>query len=121
MQHPLRFFVINLPNAPWDELLERVRLIEDLGFDVLTSGDHFVDWSNPPRYAIPLWIEGEKFFFWALVYALALLYPFLRRTGLAFRTVLYGFLNLYVWGVLLFARPFTEPLAKLLIATSSTN
>ena len=43
-----------------------------------------VDWSNPPRYAIPLWIEGEKFFFWALVYASALLYPFLRRTGLGF-------------------------------------
>ena len=32
-----------------------------------------VDWSNPPRYAIPLWIEGEKFFFWSLVYGAALL------------------------------------------------
>jgi ABC-type transport system involved in cytochrome c biogenesis permease subunit len=71
-----------------------------------------VDWSQPPRYAIPLWIEGEKFFFWALVYALALLYPFFRRTDPAFRTALYGFLNLYVWGVFFFARPFTEPLAK---------
>ena len=27
-----------------------------------------VDWGNPPRYLIPLWIEGEKFFFWSLVY-----------------------------------------------------
>ena len=71
-----------------------------------------VDWSTPPRYAIPLWIEGEKFFFWSLVYAAALLYPYLRRTSLAFRTALYGFLNIYVWGVLFFARPFTEPLVK---------
>ena len=71
-----------------------------------------VDWSNPPRYAVPLWIEGEKFFFWTLIYAFALLYPFLRRTGVGFRAALYGFLNLYVWGVFLFARPFTDPLSK---------
>jgi len=69
-----------------------------------------VDWSNPPRYAIPLWIEGEKFFFWALVYASALVYPFLRRTGTGFRAALYCFLNVYLWGVFLFAKPFTEPL-----------
>lgn len=71
-----------------------------------------VDWSNPPRYAVPLWIEGEKFFFWTLIYAFALLYPFLRRTGAGFRAALYGFLNLYVWGVFLFAKPFTSPLSK---------
>jgi hypothetical protein len=71
-----------------------------------------VDWSNPPRYAVPLWIEGEKFFFWTLIYAFALLYPFLRRTGVGFRAALYGFLNLYVWGVFIFARPFTDPLSK---------
>ena len=48
-----------------------------------------VDWTNPPRYAIPLWIEGEKFFFWALVYGLALIYPFARRAARPFRTALY--------------------------------
>ena len=48
-----------------------------------------VDWANPPRYAIPLWIEGEKFFFWALVYGLALIYPFARRAARPFRTALY--------------------------------
>jgi hypothetical protein len=77
-----------------------------------------VDWGNPPRYLIPLWIEGEKFFFWSLVYAAALTYPFLRRTGLGFRTALYGFLNAYVWGVFLFAKPFTAPLADFQAALS---
>lgn len=71
-----------------------------------------VDWSRPPRYAIPLWIEGEKFFFWALVYGLALLYPFARRAARPFRTALYLGLLLYLAGVLFFARPFTEPLAQ---------
>jgi hypothetical protein len=71
-----------------------------------------VDWSNPPRYALPLWIEGEKFFFWSLVYCTALLYPFLRRTEISFRAALYGFLNVYLWGVFIFAEPFTEPLGR---------
>ena len=71
-----------------------------------------VDWSRPPRYALPLWIEGEKFFFWALVYGLALLYPFSRRAGRAFRTGLYLLLNVYLAGVVLFAKPFTAPLAQ---------
>ncbi len=71
-----------------------------------------VDWSDPPRYALPLWIEGEKFFFWALVYGLALAYPFFRGAGRAFRAALYLGLNVYLAGVLLFAKPFTEPLAR---------
>ena len=45
---------------------------------------------DPPRYAIPLWIEGEKFFFWALVYGVSLAYPFARRAARPFRTALYA-------------------------------
>jgi ABC-type transport system involved in cytochrome c biogenesis permease subunit len=71
-----------------------------------------VDWSHPPRFAIPLWIEGEKFFFWALVYALALLYPFSRRAARPFRIALYAGLVAYVLGAVFFARPFTAPLAQ---------
>tara|TARA_B100000029_G_scaffold462311_2_gene494716 strand:- start:790 stop:1716 length:927 start_codon:yes stop_codon:yes gene_type:complete len=48
VNHPVRFQVLNLPNAPWEQLLRRVRLVEDLGFDVLATADHFVDWTNPP-------------------------------------------------------------------------
>lgn len=71
-----------------------------------------VDWARPPRYAIPLWIEGEKFFVWALVYAVALFYPFARRAARPFRTALYAGLIVYLAGVVLFAKPFTEPLAQ---------
>ena len=54
MTHPLRFQVLVLPNAPWDEVLARVRYVEDLGFDLVTTADHFVDWMNP---AVP-WLEA---------------------------------------------------------------
>ncbi|HWR98254.1 MAG TPA: cytochrome c biogenesis protein CcsA [Candidatus Methanoperedens sp.] len=71
-----------------------------------------VDWAHPPRYAIPLWIEGEKFFFWALVYSFALFYPLARRAARPFRVALYAGLIAYLGGVVFFARPFTEPLAQ---------
>ena len=66
-----------------------------------------VNWNDPPRYAIPLWIEGEKFFFWALVYGLALFYPFARRAARPFRTALYLGLLVYLAGVVFSAKPFT--------------
>ena len=62
MTHELRFQVIVLPNAPWDELLKRFKYIEELGFDLVTTGDHFVDWSNPPAP----WLEA-----WTLLAAIA--------------------------------------------------
>ena len=55
MPHELRFFVLTLPNAPWDELLNRVKLVESLGFDLIGTGDHFVDWSNPPSPWFDVW------------------------------------------------------------------
>ena len=55
MTHALRFQVITLPNAPWDEVLSRFKYVEDLGFDLVTTGDHFVDWSNPPRPWLESW------------------------------------------------------------------
>jgi len=48
MNRQLQFSVLALPNASWDVLLKRFKLIEDLGFDLAGTGDHFVDWSNPP-------------------------------------------------------------------------
>jgi alkanesulfonate monooxygenase SsuD/methylene tetrahydromethanopterin reductase-like flavin-dependent oxidoreductase (luciferase family) len=54
MTHALRFQVLVLPNAPWTEVLARVRYVEDLGFDLVTTADHFVDWTNP---AVP-WLEA---------------------------------------------------------------
>jgi alkanesulfonate monooxygenase SsuD/methylene tetrahydromethanopterin reductase-like flavin-dependent oxidoreductase (luciferase family) len=60
--HGLRFQVLVLPNAPWSELLTRFKYVEDLGFDVATTADHFVDWNNP---AVP-WLEA-----WTVLAAVA--------------------------------------------------
>lgn len=53
--HPLRFQVITLPSAAWDEVLRRFKYVEDLGFDMVTTGDHFVDWSEPSRPWLEAW------------------------------------------------------------------
>ena len=54
MTHDLRFQVLILPNATWTEVLSRFTYVEDLGFDLATTADHFVDWNNP---AVP-WLEA---------------------------------------------------------------
>ena len=54
MTHALRFQVLVLPNASWDTVLTRIRWVEELGFDLVTTADHFVDWTNP---AVP-WLEA---------------------------------------------------------------
>ncbi len=62
MTHALRFQVIILPNAPWDEVRHRFKQVEDLGFDLVTTADHFVDWTNP---SVP-WLEA-----WTVLAAVA--------------------------------------------------
>ncbi len=62
MSHNLRFQVLTLPNAPWNELLRRYRNLEELGFDLAGGADHFVDWSNPSSP----WFEQ-----WTLMAAIA--------------------------------------------------
>jgi alkanesulfonate monooxygenase SsuD/methylene tetrahydromethanopterin reductase-like flavin-dependent oxidoreductase (luciferase family) len=54
VSHQLRFQVLVLPNTSWAEILSRFRHVEDLGFDLATTADHFVDWNNP---AVP-WLEA---------------------------------------------------------------
>ena len=51
----LRFQVLTLPNAPWNELAGRFRRLEELGFDVAAIADHFVDWTNPPSPWLEAW------------------------------------------------------------------
>lgn len=45
---PVRFHVLCLPNASWDEMLARFVRMEEMGIDVGAVADHFVDWTNPP-------------------------------------------------------------------------
>lgn len=62
VNHELRFQVLVIQNAPLAELLRRFRQVEELGFDLVAIGDHFVDWSNPSRP----WFEA-----WTLLAAVA--------------------------------------------------
>jgi alkanesulfonate monooxygenase SsuD/methylene tetrahydromethanopterin reductase-like flavin-dependent oxidoreductase (luciferase family) len=55
MAHALRFQVLVLPNTSWSEALRRFRYLEDLGFDVAGTADHFVDWTNPPSPWLEQW------------------------------------------------------------------
>ncbi len=60
--HDLKFYVMTLPNVPWDDLLARYQRFEELGFDIAAIADHFVDWGNPPSP----WFEA-----WTLAAAIA--------------------------------------------------
>ncbi len=62
MTHNLRFQVITLPGPSWDKVLANFKYVEELGFDLVTTGDHFVDWNNP----ILPWFEA-----WTLLAAIA--------------------------------------------------
>ncbi len=55
MGQDLRFQVLILPNQPWEKLLDRFIWAEELGFDLVVTADHFVDWTNPPSPWFELW------------------------------------------------------------------
>jgi alkanesulfonate monooxygenase SsuD/methylene tetrahydromethanopterin reductase-like flavin-dependent oxidoreductase (luciferase family) len=55
MSHSLRFQVLILPSGSWGDVLQRFCHVESLGFDLAVTGDHFVDWTNPPNPWFELW------------------------------------------------------------------
>jgi alkanesulfonate monooxygenase SsuD/methylene tetrahydromethanopterin reductase-like flavin-dependent oxidoreductase (luciferase family) len=55
LNHKLRFGVGLLPNASWKEIIKRFKYIEELGFDITGTGDHFVDRSRPNDPWFELW------------------------------------------------------------------
>ena len=63
MTHRPRFGVLVLPNSDWSEILRCSKHVEDLGFELVSTADHFVDWSDTSR----LWHEG-----WSILAALAM-------------------------------------------------
>jgi alkanesulfonate monooxygenase SsuD/methylene tetrahydromethanopterin reductase-like flavin-dependent oxidoreductase (luciferase family) len=56
MQHKLRFQVAIMPNSDYETMLDRVRYVEANGFDMVTTGDHWVDWTNPDRPWLEPWV-----------------------------------------------------------------
>lgn len=55
MQHRLGFHVLVIPTSAWPEVQDRVRLVEQLGFDLVALPDHLVDWTNPPAPWYDAW------------------------------------------------------------------
>ena len=55
MRHDLRFQVAIMPTGTYDEIVKRFQHVEDCGFDMATTGDHFVDWTNPPAPWLEAW------------------------------------------------------------------
>ncbi len=50
-----RFQVEVLPDVEWSELKRRVKHAEELGFDLATTADQYVDWKNPTVPWFDLW------------------------------------------------------------------
>ena len=55
MSLPRRFQVELLPDLGWPELRRRVLHAEELGFDLATTADQFVDWKNPSTPWFDVW------------------------------------------------------------------
>lgn len=64
MTRSLKFQVLLIQDVTWPVLLERVRHVEALGFDLVAIADHFADWRDPDPH--PPWLEA-----WTLLAALA--------------------------------------------------
>ncbi len=55
MSKSLTFHVLILPAGSWGEVRRRFLHVEELGLDAAGMGDHFVDWTNPPRPWFEMW------------------------------------------------------------------
>ena len=55
MRPSLRFQVLCLPNVPWQDLQQRFVRLEQLGIEVASLPDHFVDWTHPPSPWFESW------------------------------------------------------------------
>lgn len=70
------------------------------------------DPDNPPRYAIPLWIENEKYYFWFMCYSIMAYFAFLRIDNHRIKGTLLVFLCAQVAILFIYVNPFAEPLPK---------
>lgn len=53
---PIRFQVAVMPNSDYRTMLDRALYVEAAGFDMLTTGDHWVDWTDPDRPWLEPWV-----------------------------------------------------------------
>ena len=50
-----RFQIEVLPDLAWKEFLRRFRHAEELGFNIATTADQFVDWKSPSVPWFDVW------------------------------------------------------------------
>jgi len=55
LNHKLRFGVLVLPDTSWKDILKRFKHVEELGFDIVGTGDHFFDPSRPNEPWYEIW------------------------------------------------------------------
>lgn len=77
-----------------------------------TYGFPLYDPAAPPRYALPLWIENEKYFFWFLCYSLMALIAHRSLTKHRFRAILHLLLGIQIGITAFAANPFSDPLPR---------
>jgi hypothetical protein len=68
------------------------------------------DWTVPPRYKLPFWLEDEKYLFWFLTYAGMAFFAWNRLNQTIFRILLQVLLVLQVFVLCLLCNPFDQPL-----------
>ena len=98
------------------ELPETIALWLNRQLDAMNSqaayGLPLYDTANPPRYAIPVWIENEKYFFWFLCYGLMALLAHFRTRNPRLRAALHLLFAVQTVILVLFLSPFREPLPR---------
>ncbi|MDH5298567.1 MAG: cytochrome c biogenesis protein [Desulfobulbaceae bacterium] len=70
------------------------------------------DPAAPPRYALPLWIENGKYYFWFLCYTAMALIAHQRLNNHRFRAALHLLLAVQVAILFVAADPFNQPLPR---------
>jgi hypothetical protein len=76
------------------------------------------DPAAPPRYAIPPWVENQRYYFWFMCFAIMALFAHRRLDHQRFRSILYLLLAAQVWILYFTADPFKDPLPRFLAAIS---
>jgi cytochrome c biogenesis factor len=72
----------------------------------------FLDYNNPLRYKIPLWIENERLYFWFLCYALFAAVINLKSKRKNFKATINLFLSLQIIILYFTSNPFLKPLER---------
>jgi hypothetical protein len=68
------------------------------------------DPANPPRYAIPVWIENEKYYFWFMCYSIMALIAHFKIKNHRMRGLVHLILCIQVFILFFAVDPFKQPL-----------